>query len=538
MSFNRSTFFSAQRLVRFYHTVRYLKWVQIYFRLYYPFKRIFYFPKKAKAQHIERAMSHPALEFPCFSCHNNLFHADALSFTFLNQTKAFGAKIDWNHSNFGLLWAFNLHYFNWLNDASISVENNIDSILQYIDNHNNSNVYAHSFPASLRIVNWIKFFIRNQVKDTKMIEELYIQSHRLSSFPEYEIMGNHLLENGIALLWAGFYFNEDRFLKLGKGILEQELTVQILKDGCHFERSSSYHSILLKNLLEAYYLIKYIDFKIISINALEINISKMLSYLFVLSDGRNDYPNFGDSNSKMSILFHELNSLAHILGVKWSVVPLGESGYRKYSSSNFQLFFNCGNITSNFQPGHSHADAFNFCLYVDGAPIIVDRGVSTYERTALRLEERSTSSHNTISVAAQNSADVWASFRLGKRPQIKIIKENENYIKCIHDAYRHSFDILHKREIITTESTIDITDELLGWKGQDSVLYLHFDPDVSLRFDNQFWYIEGKNIKIHFQGCDSRLEYYQYCKGFNEVVIAQRIVALIKNKIIKTIIEI
>ncbi|MDI9319468.1 MAG: alginate lyase family protein [Phycisphaerales bacterium] len=467
-----------------------------------------------------------------------MYHADTRSFSFLNRTKVFEQKIDWDFCEFGLLWAFKLHYFDWLNDTSISVESKIDSILQYIDNHNDSEVYQHSFPASLRIVNWIKFLMRHQIGNKKILDELFSQSYRLSSFPEYELMGNHLLENGIALLWAGFYFDEARFWELGKTIVEEELAVQILADGCHFEKSPSYHSILLKNLLELLFLFKRCDIKIISHKTLEINISRMLSCLFVLSDGRNDYPNFGDSNSEMAISFYELNSLAQDLGIALSAIALGESGYRRYNGLNYQLFFNCGNIISNFQPGHSHADAFSFCLYTGGVPIIVDRGVSTYELTDLRLVERSTQSHNTISVASQNSADVWASFRMGKRPDIKIIKEDNNYIKCIQDGYFNSFDILHKREISAFETSVEITDELLGWKGQNSVLYLHFSSDVSLSFDNQVWYIEGTSIKIYFQNCDTRLDYYQYCKGFNEVVLAPKIVAVVKNKIIKTIIEI
>jgi hypothetical protein len=41
---------------------------------------------------------------------------------------------------------------------------------------------------------------------------------------------------------------------------------------------------------------------------------------------------------------------------------------------------NCGNILPSYQPGHSHADMLHFILYVSGKPVIVDTGISTYEK--------------------------------------------------------------------------------------------------------------------------------------------------------------
>ena len=48
-------------------------------------------------------------------------------------------------------------------------------------------------------------------------------------------------------------------------------------------------------------------------------------------------------------------------------------------------------MKASYQPGHSHADTFNFELYIKNKPIIVDTGISTYENNQQRRYERSTS---------------------------------------------------------------------------------------------------------------------------------------------------
>ena len=91
-------------------------------------------------------------------------------------------------------------------------------------------------------------------------------------------------------------------------------------------------------------------------------------------------------------------------------IELKDSGYRMLKSGSFNLFANVGFVGPSYQPGHSHADELNFELFHKGLPIIVDTGVSTYEKNARRLFERSTRSHNCI-VLGGNSSDVWSGLK-------------------------------------------------------------------------------------------------------------------------------
>ena len=46
-----------------------------------------------------------------------------------------------------------------------------------------------------------------------------------------------------------------------------------------------------------------------------------------------------------------------------------------------------GKIGPDYILGHAHNDIFSFILYVDNEPFIIDRGISTYNQSLLRLEE-------------------------------------------------------------------------------------------------------------------------------------------------------
>ena len=72
---------------------------------------------------------------------------------------------------------------------------------------------------------------------------------------KYHLLGNHLLENGIALAFTGACFegpDAARWLATGLGILREQLPEQILADGMHFERSPMYqirlaHSVMAED---------------------------------------------------------------------------------------------------------------------------------------------------------------------------------------------------------------------------------------------------------------------------------------------------
>ena len=74
------------------------------------------------------------------------------------------------------------------------------------------------YPLSLRCTNWIRFLgkhkIRNDKYDVILFKQLQLLTHKL----EYHLLGNHLLENGFALFFGAYYFDDYRFYKLARRI--------------------------------------------------------------------------------------------------------------------------------------------------------------------------------------------------------------------------------------------------------------------------------------------------------------------------------
>src|SRR5439155_4285503 len=109
------------------------------------------------------------------------------------------------------------------------------------------------YPLSLRIANWSKWACSRFSLSGAAVHTLAVQARYLRGRLEHHLLGNHLLANAKALVFAGLFFDGDEskeWLDVGLGILERELTEQVLADGGHFERSPMYHSIVLEDILD------------------------------------------------------------------------------------------------------------------------------------------------------------------------------------------------------------------------------------------------------------------------------------------------
>mgnify|MGYP001457849080 CR=1 FL=1 len=52
------------------------------------------------------------------------------SFNFLNKSKTFNGSINWNYSKNGLLWTYNLNYFDFINQNNLNNEDRL-KLLKY-----------------------------------------------------------------------------------------------------------------------------------------------------------------------------------------------------------------------------------------------------------------------------------------------------------------------------------------------------------------------------------------------------------------------
>ena len=98
-----------------------------------------------------------------------------------------------------------------------------------------------------------------------------------------------------------------------------------------------------------------------------------------------------------------------------------------------------------YQSGHSHADTFSFIFYTS-KPILIDPGISTYNKNKIRLLERSTANHNTVSINGLNSSKIWSAFRVGKRAEVEFNKDSESHISVFHDGYS-DLGVIHQSRL-------------------------------------------------------------------------------------------
>ena len=169
-----------------------------------------------------------------------------------------------------------------------------------------------------------------------------------------------------------------------------------------------------------------------------------------------------------------LKNAAKNLGVSPAQTTLKDCGYRKINKGDYEILVDTGNIKPNYQPGHAHSDALNFCIYYKGAPLIVDTGTSTYDLNKTRKEERSTAAHNTVLYNDLEPTQTWGAFRVGKRALVSIIIDEKNTLEAQHNGYK-SYGIIHNRNFFFEENEIIIKDYLFCNCSNTGQAYIHID---------------------------------------------------------------
>ncbi len=528
-----------RQLEIYFHTLRYMKMKQIAYRAWYMLrnrvrmKTGFRYTMSINSIHQELRLipSIPA---------SASFRSDgtAKSFSFLNLSHTFAGRIDWNYSDLGKLWTYNLNYFDYLMQPDMTREQGIGLIYAYIADIRLAKDGLEPFPIALRGINWIKFLSQYQIQDKTIDDALLAQYYILLDNLEYHLLGNHLLENGFSLLFGAFYFGDEKLFLKAKEILEEELTEQILPDGAHFELTPMYHQIMLFRVLDCYNLMQHSrlfeDCRLEDL--LKEKASIMLGWQKNISFRDGSIPHLNDSAEGIAPTTSALQEYAANLGIETLHRPLQESGYRRFMGERYEMIVDVGNIGPDYIPGHAHSDTFNFVLSVDAKPLIVDTGISTYENNARRHYERSTAAHNTVEVNGLDQSEVWSSFRVARRAKITEIVETEESVRATHDGYQR-IGILHTRQFKSFESGIEIKDILFSRDTErcEAVAFLHFAPGTEPRLENGGKILTDQAI-FSFEGIKSvEIVDITIAEGYNRLVESKAAKLFFQKELLTTI---
>jgi len=532
-----------KKFARYYYTLKYLKLQQIWFQLFYRLKtKVLPHSGKRLVKYKETPKS-AILTFQPFVI-NPTSWKKKNHFEFLNLSKPFeeegffSTPIDWNFSAYGKLWTYNLNYFDNLFQANLDRNIGLRLIEIYIKDITKVKDGLEPFPASLRIQNWVKFLSLHRIKNSVIDQSLFAQLQYLNKNLEYHLLGNHLLENGFALLFGAYYFQDKLLFQKAEKLLSKELAEQVLPDGGHFELSPMYHKIMLHRVLDSLNLIQNNAALFIVddlSNILKLIAEKMLGWLNTMTFSNGETPDLNDSTKGIVTTTESLKLYAKNLNIHPKKIVLKESGYRRIEGQNFEMICDVGQIGPSYIPGHAHSDSLNFVLNIKEIPFIVDTGISTYEKNEIRQKERSTAAHNTVQISQLEQSDIWGGFRVGKRANIALLEEKTNqYLSATQDGYS-SLNIQHTRTFHNQTNQLLIEDTITGNPKQlPAFAHFHlsplFDPILngnevkttlaSIRFD------QAENITI---------TEYNYCEGFNKIKRANKLIIQFSERLITTI---
>jgi uncharacterized heparinase superfamily protein len=467
------------------------------------------------------------------------------AFTFNNVTRVFTG--DWNDPGARKLWLYNLHYMGWIFDitgdgAPIEREN---WILRWArENPPASGNGWEPYPLSLRIFNWCKHYASVRVAPREDVRELMErQSGYLLANLEFHLDANHLLENLLALAYAGFHLDpasrsSRRALARVGTLLDAELDGQFLADGGHYELSPMYHAILLERLLDLLNVWPDVDDPFPGLRAkMQEKALKGLDWLDAMSVG-GAFSLFNDACYDAAPEAERLLDFGtRLLGWKRPAVTalrsLTASGYHRAEAGSFTLIFDAGKLGPDHQMGHAQGDMLSFCLWVSGVPVLVHPGNYEYVAGEMRDYCRSTAAHNTFAPEGAEQAEWWGSHRVGWRGKPLSSGGGEDssgdvLLWATHDGYsRMPGKPLHTRRIRMNPSAVVIEDELSSRLAYSVAARLHLHPDcaVEVRDSAAFVRVPGGVLRLETDAT-LRVENGWHCPEFglrrrNAVLVAE-----------------
>jgi hypothetical protein len=363
-------------------------------------------------------------------------------FSAAGSTRAFdpvASRRFWRDAGDGLLFLFALHGFAGL--AAYAARGSDPSgdrfwarvVESWLDSESTPTLPAwHPYPTSVRIMSWsaalsIADAWPQQLRQ-RMSASLWRQSRYLRRCIEHDIGGNHVLKNATALVFAGAVFSESMLLEAGLRVLERELDRQVLADGGHEERSTSYHREILGDLLDVEELLGrlgrpmpgWLERAHRAMRGWQAALKGPDRRLPLLNDAWEGPPVDGPPSDE-------------------PVTALRESGYFVFRHGGDQAILDAGPLCPRHLPPHAHADALSFVLWIEGAPIAIDAGTYGYEGPE-RDWFRSTRAHNTVEVAGTDQCRFWGPFRASQLPTVRAGPVRDCggalMVHACHDGYR------------------------------------------------------------------------------------------------------
>jgi uncharacterized heparinase superfamily protein len=403
-------------------------------------------------------------------------------------------QADWEQAGAPQLWRFHLHYWDWAWGLAAEADRaGARALFATVWRSWRGAVTAGRgdawlpYPAALRA--WSFCGLHHDLVAGGEIEKPFIAglaAHAgfLRRHVESDVGGNHLIKNLKALAGLAVFFADDRLLARVLRRLSGQLTVQVLPDGGHYERAPAYHCQVLADLIDVADLVRATGRT--PGPGLVLAIQGMRRWLGgVLSPG-SEVPLLNDGFPVGPDLLAAVRPGPPPAG---PLLVLPDTGLARATAGGWQLLADVGPPCPDELPAHAHADTFSCLVHVDGVPLLVDTGTSTYVAGVRRGYERSTAAHNTVEVDGADSTEVWGAFRAARRAHVRDVMTGIDggivTIEASHDGFRRlPGRPCHRRRWSLAETGLRVDDLVTGHGLHSVVIRWHLAPGSQLRLVN------------------------------------------------------
>ena len=263
---------------------------------------------------------------------------------------------------------------------------------------------------TINIVHSIFLFGREDVFTEEQWQRIYalVKLHAAHLYKESvvhvrtRITGNHKLQIAMADIMVGCLFpefeNSAEYVEAGRLMVAENLKQAIKKDGVSHENAVSYAHFIARLYLEAELLLRLNGHETVA--GLAESIQKQYEYLYQYSSPDGLTMQIGDSYAMDAIADIEFVSSFYPLTFPREKKPIlfAESQLAVLRNRRFDVYIDAmrPNPNGNGYTWHQHYGKPTFAAYIDGRPVIVDRGCPNYNRSDLYIPLYIESGHNVI----------------------------------------------------------------------------------------------------------------------------------------------
>jgi uncharacterized heparinase superfamily protein len=407
----------------------------------------------------------------------------------------------WEHADAPRLWRFHLHYWDWAWGLAGDPDR-LAARAAFARLWRSWHASArfgqadawHPYPAALRAWSWCglhRDLVAGGDVEPEFVAALATHAGFLRRHLEYDVGGNHVIKGLKALAGLAVFFADERLLRLALHRLTRQLARQVLPDGGHYELAPAYHCQVLADLIDVADLLRAAG----RMPAAELTgaVDRMRRWLgtVLTPDGRVPLLNDGYPVDRELIA-----ALRPDQAPEAPLLVLPDTGLVRAAVGGWHLLADVGPPCPPSLPAHAHADTFGCLLHVDGVPLLIDTGTSTYEPGQVRGYERSTAAHNTVQLDGADSTEVWGAFRAGRRARVSGLSARVDSAGVSLDAAHDGFRRLpgrpqHRRRWSLTENGLRVDDLIAGRGRHEVVIRWQLAADSEVRLDGGTALITG-----------------------------------------------